>query len=135
MKTKIATVIFGLSIVFAAVFGGAVLAGGPVFAKTSAELACEGSGAKYDVAKKTCGGGRQLFGDGGFVQKIINTLLFIVGAIAVVMVIVGGLRYVISAGDQNAVTAAKNTILYAVMGLVIAMLAFAIVRFLVGALS
>ena len=51
------------------------------------------------------------------------------------MVIIGGIRYVISAGDQNAVTAAKNTILYAIMGLVIAMLAYALVRFIVSALS
>ena len=47
----------------------------------------------------------------------------------------GGVNCVISAGDQNAVTGAKNTILYAIIGLVISFLAFAAVRFVVGALD
>ena len=64
---------------------------------------------------------------------IINLLLFIIGAIAVIMVIIGGLRYVLSGGDANAVTSAKNTILYAIVGLAIAILAYAIVNFVVGA--
>ncbi|MBP6041433.1 hypothetical protein KA529_00215 [Candidatus Saccharibacteria bacterium] len=103
---------------------------------SSAQLACEGTGATYDVATKTCGStGKALFGPGGIVSKVINTLLFLVGGLAVLMVIVGGIRYVVSAGDQNAVTAAKNTILYAIIGLVIAFLAYGIVQFLVGALS
>ena len=76
-----------------------------------------------------------LFGDGGLFERVINILLFLVGAISVVMLIVGGIRYVISAGDQNAVTAAKNTILYAVIGLVISFLAYGIVNFLVDSLT
>lgn len=69
-----------------------------------------------------------------FIQQIINILLFIIGSIAVLMIIIGGLRYVLSAGDQNAVTGAKNTILYAVVGLIVAIMAFAIVNFVVGKL-
>lgn len=68
----------------------------------------------------------------GFIKKIINILLFIIGAIAVLMIIIGGLRYVLSAGDQSAVTGAKNTILYAVVGLIIAVMAFAIVNFVLS---
>ncbi|MBP9132160.1 hypothetical protein KBF61_03440 [Candidatus Saccharibacteria bacterium] len=79
--------------------------------------------------------GTNLLGSGGIFEKIVNLLLFIVGAISVIMLIVGGIRYVISAGDQNAVTGAKNTILYAIIGLVISFLAFAAVRFVVGALD
>jgi hypothetical protein len=45
------------------------------------------------------------------------------------MIILGALRYVISAGDASKITQAKNTILYAVIGLVVALLAFAIVNF------
>jgi hypothetical protein len=48
------------------------------------------------------------------------------------MIVLGGFRYVISAGDQNAVTAAKNTILYAVIGLVVAFLGSAAVNFIVS---
>ena len=58
---------------------------------------------------------------------VIDTLLFIVGAIAVVMIIIGGIIYATSAGDSGKVTQGKNTVLYAVIGLVVALLAFAIV--------
>lgn len=76
-----------------------------------------------------------LFGDEGIFSRIIEILLFLVGAISVVMLIIGGIRYVLSSGDQNAVTAAKNTILYAIIGLVVAFLAFGAVRFVTGALA
>lgn len=66
-------------------------------------------------------------------KQVVNILLFILGAIAVIMIVVGGIRYALSAGDQSAITAAKNTILYAVVGLVVAMLAYAIVNFVVDA--
>ena len=65
------------------------------------------------------------------IKEIIILLLFIVAALAVVMIIVGGIRYVLSAGNQAAVTAAKSTIVYSVIGLIIALLAFAIVNFIV----
>lgn len=71
----------------------------------------------------------------GFIKDIINILLFLIGAIAVIMIIIGGLRYVTSGGDQGAITGAKNTILYAVIGLIIAIMAYAIVNFVLGALS
>lgn len=73
-----------------------------------------------------------LFGDGsegGVFQTVTNILLFIIGAIAVIMLIIGGIRYVVSGGDQSAVTAAKNTILYAIVGIVVAILAYAAVNF------
>lgn len=66
-------------------------------------------------------------------RTVVNVLLFIIGAIAVVMVVIGGLRYTLSAGDASAVSAAKNTILYAIVGLVVAILAYAIVNFVVDA--
>lgn len=65
------------------------------------------------------------------ITGIVNVLLFILGAIAVLMIIIGGIRYVVSGGDSGAVTGAKNTIFYAVIGLVVAMLAYAIVNFVV----
>lgn len=65
----------------------------------------------------------------GSFRAITNTILYILGALAVIMIIVGGVRYVTSTGDSSRVTAAKNTIMYAVAGLVVALLAFAIVNF------
>lgn len=69
------------------------------------------------------------------IVTVTNIILFLVGAVAVIMLIVGGFRYVTSNGDQNAVTGAKNTILYAIIGIVVAFLAYAAVQFLVGSLT
>ena len=70
-----------------------------------------------------------LFGESGIFKTITNVLLYIIGAISVIMLIIGGIRYVVSAGDSSAVTGAKNTILYAVVGIIVALLAFAVVNF------
>ena len=75
-----------------------------------------------------------LFGNTGVFKQITNTILYIVGIIAVVMLIIGGIKYVVSGGDSKKVTDAKNTVLYAIIGLVIAFLAFAIVNFVITAL-
>ncbi len=75
-----------------------------------------------------------LFGDKGVFKQVTNTILYIVGIIAVIMLIVGGIKYVVSGGDSKKVTDAKNTVLYAIIGLVISFLAFAIVNFVVAAL-
>jgi hypothetical protein len=75
-----------------------------------------------------------LFGADGVITTLTNVLLFIVGALSVIMLIVGGLRYVVSGGNSTAVTAAKNTILYAIVGLVIAFLAYAAINFVVNTL-
>lgn len=76
-----------------------------------------------------------LFGNGGIFTTIVNILLYIIGAIAVIMLIFGGIRYVVSGGDSAAVTGAKNTILYAVVGIVVAILAYAIVNFVIGGIA
>jgi uncharacterized membrane protein len=65
------------------------------------------------------------------VKNVINILSLVVGIAAVVMIIIGGLRYVTSNGDSGQVGNAKNTILYAVVGLVVVALAQVIVRFVV----
>ena len=75
------------------------------------------------------GGENSIFG------RVTNILLFLVGAISVIMLIIGGIRYVISGGDQAQVTSAKNTILYAIVGIVVAFLAYAAVNFVTQALS
>lgn len=67
------------------------------------------------------------------IKQIVNTLLFILGTIAVIMIVVGGIKYTTSNGDASAITSAKNTILYSVVGLVVAILAYAIVNFVLDA--
>jgi len=73
-----------------------------------------------------------LFGNSGVFSEISSVLLFIVGAIAVIMIVIGGLRYVISGGDASQVQAAKNTILYSLVGIIIAILAYAAVNFVIN---
>ena len=69
------------------------------------------------------------------IKTVINTVLFVVGILSVVMLIYGGIKYTLSAGDASKVTAAKNTIMYSIVGLIVALLAFAIVNFVIGALA
>ena len=76
-----------------------------------------------------------LLGSGGVVTNITSTILYVLGILSVVMLIVGGVKYAMSAGDAKAVTDAKNTILYALIGLVIAILAYAIVNFVLGVIK
>ena len=66
------------------------------------------------------------------ITDIIDVISVIVGIIAVIMIIVAGLRYITSGGKQESVTGAKNTILYAVIGLVIVALAQLIVHFVLN---
>lgn len=75
-----------------------------------------------------------LFGSAGILTTVTNILLFIVGAIAVIMVIIGGFRYVVSGGNTANITTAKNTILYAVVGLIVAILAYALINFVITSL-
>lgn len=66
------------------------------------------------------------------IKTVINTMLFILGTIAVIMIIVGGIRYTTSGGAAADVKSAKDTIMYSVVGLVVALMSYAIVNFVVG---
>ena len=76
----------------------------------------------------------KLFGDGGMFTTIVNIMLYLIGAISVIMLIFGGIRYTISGGKAESVTNAKNTIMYAIIGIVVAILAYAIVNFVLTSL-
>lgn len=70
-----------------------------------------------------------LFGTSeAIIPKAINLMLFIVGVLAIFMIIYGGIRYVLSGGNNNRVNDAKNTVLYAILGLIISILGYAIVQ-------
>ena len=100
----------------------------------SSKAICEGSGGTWDAGANSCGVAHaKSFTEN--LRAITNLLLFVIGAIAVVMIIIGAIRYVTSSGDQAQVTAAKNTIMYAIIGIVVAFLAYAIVNFVTGALK
>jgi len=63
------------------------------------------------------------------IKTVINVFSIVVGVVAVIMIIVGGLKYITSGGDSGNITSAKNTILYAIVGLIVVALAQIIVRF------
>ncbi len=69
------------------------------------------------------------------VHTVVNLMSAVVGIVAVIMIIVGGFRYITSGGNDTSVTAAKNTILYAIIGLVVVALAQIIVRFTLSKLT
>lgn len=83
----------------------------------------------YDITAQEIGlsGGTANVGTG--IGQIADTMMVLLGMLAVVMIIVGALRYVSSNGDEKNAEAAKNTILYAVIGLIVAIAAYGIVTF------
>jgi hypothetical protein len=66
------------------------------------------------------------------INTIINVVLGVLGIVAVVIIVLGGVQYTTSAGDPGKVKKAKDTILYGIIGLIIALLAFAIVNFVLS---
>ena len=67
-------------------------------------------------------------------KNVISILLYVAGTIAVIVIIIGAIRYITSDGDSAKAATAKNSILYAVVGLVLAIMSFGIVSFVVGRL-
>ena len=114
---------------------GVSLTGGVLVSPTTYAASCSTDASSGLAGGAGCAQGAdqppELFGDGGIFQTVTNVLLFIIGAISVIMLIIGGIRYVVSGGDSSAVTSAKNTILYAVVGIVVAILAYALVNFVI----
>jgi len=70
--------------------------------------------------------------DQAALNNALNTTFLVIGSLSVLFIIIGGMRYILSAGDMNQVKAAKDTILYAVIGLVVTTLAFLIVQLVLG---
>lgn len=103
-------------------FGVAVAYATSTFASAASEI---GAG-----ANSTGQTGGVTFQQG--VETVTNILLFIIGLVAVIMIIIGGIRYTTSNGDASQTKAAKDTILYSIVGLVVAIMAYAIVRWVVN---
>lgn len=109
----------------------------PVYAQSGDNLSIrEGVDSSKSNDQATCLFGTEdnCSGEGVF-KTITDVMLFIIGAVSVIMLIIGGIRYVVSGGDSTAVQNAKNTILYAIVGVVVALLAYAVINFVVGSFS
>ncbi len=132
MKKYIFTAIFTLGLAL----GGLAMPLADNVSAASQKINCGASGCANTGAGKSKGNGQSgnLAGNNGIFETVTNILLFLAGTISVIMIVVGGIKYVISNGDSNAVTGAKNTIMYAVVGLVVTIIAYALVRFVISAL-
>jgi hypothetical protein len=121
-------------LVMAFAFSAPVFVPVAVYAQESQDIQgplCNGaSRLEFDTARGDCQGvsesGSKLT---GIIKAVINIVSVIVGVVAVIMIIFGGLKYITSGGDSSNVSSAKNTIIYAIIGLVIVALAQFIVRF------
>lgn len=93
---------------------------------------CSGaSDLTFDTTAKDCTVANGTSGDKltAIIKLVINIISVVVGVVAVIMIVFGGLKYITSGGESSNVSSAKNTILYAIIGLVVVALAQFIVRF------
>jgi hypothetical protein len=128
---KVKSIIVSLGLLFAVVgLSGQAALAVVDDAKTAAKAVCEGLGSATD-SDGNCKDPTGSASVGNTVASLINVLSLIVGVVAVIMIIIGGLQYVMSGGDSGKVGNSKNTILYAVIGLVVVALAQIIVKFTV----
>lgn len=117
-KAKVLAAVMCLAMAFTAVspVSLSVYADAKDEVKKGADMTNSGGSAKQDLPD--------------VITTIINVMLFIAGALAVIMIIYGGIRYITAHGDEKQVKVAKDTIVYSVVGLIIAILAYALVTFI-----
>lgn len=116
-----------IALVLTAVATLSVVSLSPVYADTTQAKndVCAGAG----IAGASCGGASGSTGLTSIVGTVINILSVIIGIAAVIMIILAGFKYITSAGDASGVKSAKDTLTYAIVGLVLVALAQTIVRF------
>lgn len=124
MKNIIKSAFITLAVMVGIGFTSTVLVGSSVQAESAAQQIKGGSDKVGGTENATI-----KLEDG--IKIVVNILLFLIAAIAVIMIIIGGIRYTTSNGDSSQTKSAKDTILYAVVGIVVAILAYAIVNFVV----
>lgn len=119
MKRLTLALLFGVSL---------ALAPGAILAKTAGEAVHSQAACAKDPA--LCDS-QSIFAPGGLLNDVALALIFLVGAVSTLYVIIGGLKYALSAGDPGSIKSAKDTILYALIGLVVALMSYAIIEFVV----
>jgi hypothetical protein len=112
------------------VFMFATMAPVPAIMAAPKDQICQG--VNFVDGSTGCSGPKGAKGVGDVVASIINILSLVVGILAVIFVIIGGLKFITSSGDPANVSSARNTIIYALVGLVIVALAQVIVRFVLN---
>ena len=114
-----------LMIAFGLLFAANAILGQSVLAQDTT-AACRG----VEITGGSCDGAGESTLT-GIITAVVDILSIVVGALSVIMIIIGGLRYITSGGDSAGTASAKNTIIYAVVGLVIVIFAQVIVNFVI----
>lgn len=110
-----------------------VVASSTVGAQAIRDGLCAGTNLSVTGGNGECeDGGEATSKVNGLIKLIINIFSIVVGVVSVIMIIIGGLKYITSSGDSNNVTSAKNTILYAIIGLIVVALAQFVVQFVLA---
>jgi hypothetical protein len=122
IKAVLATVALGLTII-AGIATVTVALPSAAYAAVDTTSVCTG----VTLTGGACNGDASQFTK--VIKLVVQILSFIAGVAAVIMIVVGGLRYITSGGDSSKVAGAKQAILYAIVGLIVVALAQFIVRF------
>ena len=115
--------IISIAIMTCAVFGASVLSTASLSGSASAQVS-EGINTATTSEMK----GKSIDGDNGLIKTVVNVLLWAVGILSVIMIIFSGLRYITSAGDASKTKSGQSTLIYSVVGLIVAIMAYAIVN-------
>ena len=115
--------IISIAIMTCAVFGVSVLSTASLSGSVSAQVS-----KGIDTATTSEMKGKSIDGDNGLIKTVVNVLLWAVGILSVIMIIFSGFRYITSAGDATKTKSAQSTLTYAVVGLIVAVFAWAIVN-------
>lgn len=127
-----------LKAVFVAAALAAVFAAQPTVYAVSASDSIAGNACNY-IQKvgsvEGCKDGKTLEGSGGTLATVVNTFLYAAGIVAFLFVLIAGIRYINTTGDPSRIQQAKDTLLYAIIGLIITLLAIPIAGFVIRAVS
>jgi cytochrome bd-type quinol oxidase subunit 2 len=121
--------IISIAIMTCAVFGASVLSTASLPGSASAQVS-EGINTATTSEMK----GKSIDGDNGLIKTVVNVLLWAVGILSVIMIIFSGFRYITSAGDASKTKSAQSTLTYSVVGLIVAIMAYAIVNMVINRL-
>lgn len=121
--------IISIAIMTCAVFGVSVLSTASLSGSVSAQVS-----KGIDTATTSEMKGKSIDGDNGLIKTVVNVLLWAVGILSVIMIIFSGFRYITSAGDASKTKSAQSTLIYSVVGLIVAIMAWAIVNMVINRL-
>jgi hypothetical protein len=93
---------------------------------------CSGAASKSAVCKDKGSTENPVTGDNGLLSKITNIVAAVAGAAAVILILVSGIRFITAGGDANQASSARRTLIYALVGLVVIVLARAIIALVIS---